>query len=115
MNKNLSIFDLISKYTDSICYEHVRTDNWEKETAEKILKNEVKEYLAPINIRPLASTLEEVLSRISTYPLSLKEDNNRIIIKCEKTDFFTEHPNPRIGKLQKLKIIEIINKGNLCI
>jgi len=113
MNKNLSIFDLLSKYTDSICYEHVRTDNWEKETAEKILKNQVKEYYAPVNIRPLASTLEEVLSRISTYPMSVKEDCNRIIIKCEKTDDFAEHTNPRIGKLQKLKIIEVIDRGNL--
>ncbi len=115
MNKNLSIFDLISKYTNSICYEHVRTDNWEKETAEQILKNQTNEYFAPVDIRPLASSLEEVLSRISTYPMSLKEDNNRIIIKCEKTECFTQHTNPRIGKLQKLKILEVIDKGNLCI
>lgn len=100
-------------------YEHLRTDTWEKEQADKILAK--KDVLAekqnefiyvPSSWRPLCYTIEDVLNRKryqnGTGP-SLKEDLSRIIVKCIKTDKFFEANNPRVGKLQELIVVEVID------
>lgn len=91
-------------------YEHVRTDTWEKEIADKILSKELDSYWAPTALRKLCYSLEEVLNRNGSGKFAatpLKEDLNRIIIKCIPTNNFKLHENKRIGLIQEMKIVEI--------
>lgn len=98
-------------------YEHLRTDTWEKEQADKILlrKENLAEkqnefHYAPTSWRPLCYTVEEVLERRGNpKTLTLKEDLNRIIIKCIKTDNYFKADNPKFGLLQQLIVVEVIN------
>jgi hypothetical protein len=91
-------------------YEHVRTDTWEKEIANKILSKELDSYWAPTSWRSICYSLEEVLERKGS-PYSrdshLKEDLNRIIIKCIPTNNFKYDENKRIGLLQEMKVVEV--------
>lgn len=89
-------------------YEHVRTDTWEKEIAQKILSKEQDFYWAPTQIREICYSLEEVLNRRGIpYSTLLKEDLNRIIIKCIPTNNFKFHENKRVGILQEMKVVEV--------
>ena len=91
-------------------YEHVRTDTWEKEIADKILNKEQDFYWAPTGFREICYSLEEVLNRNGSGEFAvttLKEDLNRIIIKCIPTNNFKLHENKRIGLIQEMKIVEI--------
>lgn len=89
-------------------YEHIRTDTWEKEIADKILNKELDSYWAPTQWRNICYNLDEVLERNGVpYAITLKEDLNRIIIKCIPTNNFKPHENKRIGILQEMKIVEV--------
>jgi len=89
-------------------YEHVRTDTWEKEIADKILNKELDSYWAPTSWRKICYSLEEVLERNGNpYSTLLREDSNRIIIKCIPTNNFKQDENKRIGLLQEMKVVEI--------
>lgn len=91
-------------------YEHVRTDTWEKEIADKILSKELDSYWAPTSWRSICYSLEEVLNRKGnpyTSDNTLKEDLNRIIIKCVPTNNFKPHENKRVGLLQEMKVVEV--------
>lgn len=90
-------------------YEHVRTDTWEKEIADKILSKELNSYWAPTSWRSICYSLEEVLERNGVpYSTTLKEDLNRIIIKCIPTNNFKPHENKRTGLLQEMKVVEVV-------
>lgn len=94
-------------------YEHIRTDTWEKEITDKILSKELDSYWAPTQWRNICYSLEEVLKRNGVpYAITLKEDLNRIIIKCIPTNNFKPHENKRIGILQEMKIVKIIGIGD---
>lgn len=91
-------------------YEHVRTDTWEKEIADKILSKELDSYWAPTGFRKICYSLEEILNRNGSgefYSFTLKEDLNRIIIKCIPTNNFKTAENKRIGLLQEMKVVEV--------
>lgn len=98
-------------------YEHLRTDTWEKEQADKILarKETLAEkqnefHYAPTTWRPLCYSIEEVLSRRGlpyNSGITLKDDLNRIIIKCIKTDKFFQSTDPRSGLLQELIVVGV--------
>lgn len=91
-------------------YEHVRTDTWEKEIVDKILSKELDSYWAPTSWRSLCYSLEEVLNRNGSgiyAATTLKEDLNRIIIKCIPTNNFKLHENKRIGLIQEMKVVEV--------
>lgn len=91
-------------------YEHVRTDTWEKEIVDKILNKEQDFYWAPTSWRSICYSLEEVLNRNGSGEFAsdtLKEDLNRIIIKCIPTNNFKLHENKRIGLIQEMKVVEV--------
>lgn len=100
-------------------YEHLRTDTWEKEQAERILakrdslNEKQNEFICvPSSWRPLCDTVEEVLERKGlphSSNFTLKEDLSRIIVKCIKTDKFFHADNPRVGLLQQLIVVEVID------
>ena len=92
-------------------YEHVRTDTWEKEIADKIVNKELDSYWAPTSWREICYSLEEVLNRNGSLIFNtstLKEDLNRIIIKCIPTNNFKPHENKRLGLLQEMKVVEVV-------
>lgn len=91
-------------------YEHIRTDTWEKEIAEKIMSKELNSYWAPTSWRSICYSLEEILKRNGSgefAPLTLTEDLNRIIIKCVPTNNYKLAENKRIGLLQEMKVVEV--------
>ena len=92
-------------------YEHIRTDTWEKEIADKIVSKELDSYWAPTSWRSICYSLEEVLNRNGSLIFNtstLKEDLNRIIIKCIPTNNFKPHENKRLGLLQEMKVVEVV-------
>ena len=91
-------------------YEHVRTDTWEKEIVDKILSKELDSYWAPTSWRKLCYSLEEVLERNGSGEFAahtLKEDLNRIIIKCIPSNNYKLAENKRIGLIQEMKVVEV--------
>lgn len=101
-------------------YEHLRTDsNRDREQAALILskKDVLAEkqnefYYAPTQWRPLCYSIEEVLNRrIPPYDREhyLKDEPNKIIIKCIKTDNYFKPDDPKFGSLQQLIVVGVID------
>jgi hypothetical protein len=95
-------------------YEHLRTDTWEAEQANRILEkknfSEEKEFIyVPSGWRPLCYSIDELLERKNKDNISLRNDRDKIIVKCIPTNNFQLHENPRLGKLQELIVVEVIN------
>lgn len=97
-----------------VVFEHLRTDTKEvdkiEEIKQKLNNNEQALYFAPTSWRKLCYSIDSLLEREGRPgTIKLKEDKNFVIAKCIVTSEFTDAPNPRLGKLQKLIVKEIIN------
>lgn len=99
------------------CYEHLRLDTWEKEQAERIIakkdilnENKDERFFAPTGWRCICKTLDQVMIRVGIpWNLNLKVDLNRIIVKCIPTNNFKPGHNPRLGMLQEMIVVELID------
>ncbi len=97
-------------------YEHLRLDTWEKEQAERIIEkkgilNEFKDekIWAPTSWRCICKTIDQVLNRTGIpWSDSLKEDLNRIIVKCIPTTNYKPAQQSRVGILQEMIVVELI-------
>lgn len=97
-------------------YEHLRTDTWEKIQADYIVENKDslseknQRIFVPSEWRYPCKTIDEVLNRTGVpWSVTLKEDLNRIIVKCIPTTNFRPHENHRLGMLQEMIVVELID------
>ena len=98
-------------------YEHIRLDTWTKEQAERIIAkkdilNETRDerFFAPTGWQPICKTPEKVLERTGKpWWLTLKEDLNRIIVKCIPLNNFKPCHHPKLGPDQEMIVVELID------
>ena len=97
-------------------YEHLRLDTWEKEQAERIIAkkdtlNETRNerFFAPTGWRRICKNVDEVLNRTGKpWDLVLKDDLNRIIVKCIPLNNFKPSHHPKLGPDQEMVVVELI-------
>ena len=97
-------------------YEHLRLDSWEKEQAERIIAkkdilNETRDerFFAPTGWRKMCKTIDEVLNRTGRpWQHTLKDDLNRIIVKCIPLNNFKPCHNPKLGMDQEMIVVELM-------
>lgn len=97
-------------------YEHLRLDTWQKEQAERIIAkkdilNETRDerFFAPTGWRRICKTVDEVLNRTGKpWNITLKDDLNRIIVKCIPLNNFKPCHNPKLGMDQEMVVVELI-------
>ena len=94
----------------------MRLDSWEKEQAERIIAkkdilNETRDerLFAPTGWRKMCKTIDEALNRTGRpWQLTLKDDLNRIIVKCIPLNNFKPCHNPKLGMDQEMIVVELM-------